>query len=34
VMMVEQAVTLGTCVAFLLVASHRQVVRREAAEAA
>ena len=34
VMMVEQAVTLGTCVALLLVASHRQVVRREAAEAA
>jgi cytochrome c oxidase assembly factor CtaG len=32
VMMVEQAVTLGTCVALLLVASHREVVRREAAE--
>ena len=30
VMMVEQAVTLGTCVALLLVASHREVVRREA----
>jgi putative membrane protein len=32
VMMVEQAVTLGTCVALLLVASHREVVRREARE--
>jgi putative membrane protein len=32
VMMVEQAITLGTCVAFLLVASHREVVRREAAQ--
>jgi putative membrane protein len=30
VMMTEQAVTLGTCVAFLLVAAHRDVVRREA----
>jgi putative membrane protein len=32
VMMVEQAVTLGTCVALLLVAAHREVVRREASE--
>ena len=30
VMMVEQAVTLGTCVVLLLVASHRELVRREA----
>ena len=32
VMMAEQAVTLGTCVALLLVAAHREVVRREAAQ--
>jgi putative membrane protein len=32
VMMVEQAVTLGTCVALLLVAAHREVVRREAGQ--
>ena len=31
VMMAEQAITLGTFVAVLLVASHREVVRREAA---
>jgi putative membrane protein len=30
VMMTEQAITLGTCVAFLLVASHREVLAREA----
>jgi putative membrane protein len=32
VMMAEQAITLGTCVALLLVASHREVVRRETAQ--
>jgi putative membrane protein len=30
VMMVEQAVTLGACIAVLVVASHRDVLRREA----
>jgi putative membrane protein len=30
VMMTEQAITLGTCVALLLVASHREVLAREA----
>jgi putative membrane protein len=34
VMMAEQAVTLGTCVALLVVASHRDVVAREARERA
>ncbi|HEY3069697.1 MAG TPA: cytochrome c oxidase assembly protein [Gaiellaceae bacterium] len=34
VMMAEQAVTLGTCVALLIVASHREVVAREAREQA
>jgi putative membrane protein len=34
VMMVEQTITLGMCVALLLVASHRELVRREAAESA
>jgi putative membrane protein len=34
VMMAEQAVTLGTCVALLVVASHREVVAREAREQA
>jgi cytochrome c oxidase assembly factor CtaG len=34
VMMVEQTITLGTCVALLLLASHRELVRREAAESA
>jgi cytochrome c oxidase assembly factor CtaG len=34
VMMVEQTITLGMCVAFLLIASHRELVRREAAESA
>jgi putative membrane protein len=34
VMMVEQTITLGLCVALLLVASHRELVRREAAESA
>ena len=32
VMMVEQAVTLGACIAVLVVASHREVLRREARE--
>jgi cytochrome c oxidase assembly factor CtaG len=32
VMMTEQAVTLGTCVALLIVAAHRDVVAREARE--
>jgi putative membrane protein len=32
VMMVEQTITLGACVAWLLLASHREVVRREAVE--
>jgi putative membrane protein len=34
VMMVEQTITLGTCVALLLLASHRELIRREAAESA
>jgi putative membrane protein len=34
VMMVEQTITLGTCIALLLLASHRELVRREAAESA
>lgn len=34
VMMVEQTITLGACVAWLLLASHREVVRREAVESA
>jgi putative membrane protein len=34
VMMVEQTITLGTCVALLLLASHRELLRREAAESA
>ena len=34
VMMAEQAVTLGLCVALLVVASHREVVAREARERA
>jgi putative membrane protein len=34
VMMVEQTITLGSCVALLLLASHRELVRREAAESA
>jgi cytochrome c oxidase assembly factor CtaG len=34
VMMAEQAVTLGTCVALLIVASHREVVAREARQQA
>jgi cytochrome c oxidase assembly factor CtaG len=34
VMMVEQTITLGACVAWLLLASHRELVRREAVESA
>ena len=34
VMMVEQTITLGACVGWLLLASHREVVRREAVESA
>jgi putative membrane protein len=34
VMMVEQTLTLGICVALLLLASHRELVRHEAAESA
>ena len=34
VMMVEQTITLGACVAWLLLASHREVARREAVESA
>jgi putative membrane protein len=34
VMMVEQTITLGACVAWLLFASHRELVRREAVESA
>jgi putative membrane protein len=34
VMMVEQTITLGTCVALLLLASHRELIMREAAESA
>jgi cytochrome c oxidase assembly factor CtaG len=34
VMMVEQTITLGICVTVLLLASHRELVRREAAESA
>ncbi len=34
VMMVEQTITLGICVAVLLLASHRELVRRGAAESA
>jgi putative membrane protein len=33
-MMVEQTITLGACVAWLLLASHRELVRREAVESA